>query len=127
MRLEAEFPLDFCQASMSAALIAVQTQIQTASQNPESQSECTNFSSLEKSVFEAWREMCTTYFPREFYNSSFRNWLTSIDLVALHVNTMPMVAAYQNGWLSDDESVDGESVDGESDAETSNYHGFFLG
>ena len=58
------------------------------------------------------------------FESRFRNeLLTSIGARDLHVDRWPMVrltvAAYQNGWLSDDESVDGESVDGESDAETS--------
>ena len=106
---------------MSAALIAVQTQIQEASQNPESQSECTNFSSMEKSVFEAWRGVCPSY-------RTFRNELTSIGSYEPHVDLHPMVAAYSNGWLSDDAwelfidmllAISTNSVDGESDAETS--------
>ena len=61
--------------------------------------------------------MCASY--RVEFESRFRNeLLTSIGARDLHVDRWPMVrltvAAYQNGWLSDDESVDGESVDGES-------------
>ena len=73
-------------------------------------------------MFEAWRGVCASY--RVEFESRFRNeLLTSIGARDLHVDRWPMVrltvAAYQNGWLSDDESVDGESVDGESDDDKS--------
>ena len=42
MRLEAEFPLSLCQASMSATLIAVALLCEDSDSDPESQSECTN-------------------------------------------------------------------------------------